>query len=750
MPTKDNFDMSDRKKFTQFFGQALKEIAQLRKMGSLGYLVAPELRHIIHQLYPEAPIVVLEKAHLKAVANGIADIENIFQHDTDLINVPDKKQLIDEQARELNLLRRFAKHEIDHIILIAGVGANHRHWITINAQRNEKGLIAITVADSLHPVADWVRDRSLIVNNILPFYLILQNGINSCKVLFTKDMQCELFEEYEPEELEVSGKSEHGHAEQAIAPIESNKLIFVIKALQMQHENILRLKNTLQYILDALRTGRINARNKLLMYLKIERFKRSSDILIHYLLKSRLTLNPDSLYQEKLAQLERLFFRDAKNPEDVDIYTTLTEILDTSIHNQKEEDDCVNNLRKIITKLNNMAPMIQELEEKLGNQSDADGQEFFNAITTKLNPEHISCILKHTSPQIRGLIGSIVENKPIASRMLLYGPPGNGKTTLPQAIAQICNRPFYIIRVASTGNSYQFSQEKDFAVINDFLKQHPNAIVLIDEIDCAFTDKKENDKAAKSLCDLIKNAKTQYPLAVIIATTNCDPQYQVDHSITRDESGNKPFPEALKSLFGQNTYKIDNPETAQRIDLIDYFAKQVAKRVTVHLSQEDKLELARITKKFSIRDIEAMFAQAEQQLMIPRGDAVIAQLTTDATTTDQVQQTSTYQQVIDKTVLTHARDVVYQSIITKKPWKKTVADFYHVTERTLHLISQIESCLHPCVQLYFRRVDKAQHAQELVTAAENQAKLHNNQKGAIPVKAKDGKIQEQEQGCITQ
>ncbi|HML19624.1 MAG TPA: ankyrin repeat domain-containing protein [Candidatus Dependentiae bacterium] len=554
-PTKDNFDRSDRKKFTQFFEQALKEITQLRKMGSLGYLIAPEFRHLIHQLYPEAPIVVLEKAHLKAVANGIADIENIFQHDTDMINVHDKKQLIDEQARELSLLRRFSKHEIDHIILIAGVGANHGHWITIDAQRNERGNIAITVADSLHLVADWVLDRSLIVNNVLPFYLILQNGIDSCKGLFTKDMQWELFEEYEPEELEVSEKSEPGNAEQAIAPVESNKLIFVIKALQMQHESILRLKSTLQNILDILKTGRINAHGKLVMYLKIERFKRSSDILIHYLLKSRLTLNPDSPYQEKLARLERLFFMDAKNPEDVDIYATLTTILDTSIHDQKEKDNCANNLRKIITKLNNMVPMIQELEEKLSNQSDADGQEFFNAITTKLNPEHISCILKHTPPQIRGLIGSIAENKPIASSMLLYGPPGNGKTTLPQAIAQVCNRPFYIVRVASTGNSFQFSQEKDFAVINDFLKQHPNAIVLIDEIDCAFTDKKENDKAAKNLCDLIKNAKKQYPLAVIIATTNCDPLYQVDHSITRDESGNKPFPEALKSYIRLTTLK---------------------------------------------------------------------------------------------------------------------------------------------------------------------------------------------------
>jgi hypothetical protein len=32
-------------------------------------------------------------------------------------------------------------------------------------------------------------------------------------------------------------------------------------------------------------------------------------------------------------------------------------------------------------------------------------------------------------------------------------------------------------------------------------------------------------------------------------------------------SRKQTLPEALKSLFGQNTYKIDNPETAQRIDL---------------------------------------------------------------------------------------------------------------------------------------------------------------------------------------
>ncbi|HML19625.1 MAG TPA: hypothetical protein PKD74_03545 [Candidatus Dependentiae bacterium] len=147
--------------------------------------------------------------------------------------------------------------------------------------------------------------------------------------------------------------------------------------------------------------------------------------------------------------------------------------------------------------------------------------------------------------------------------------------------------------------------------------------------------------------------------------------------------------------------------------------------MTVHLSQEDKLELARITKKFSIRDIEAMFAQAEQQLMIPRGDTVIAQFTTGITPIEQDQQAPIYQQIIDKTVLTHAQNIVYQSTMTKKPWKKTVADFYHVTERTLHLISQIESCLHPFIQLSWRREDKAQHEEELETSAANQIILHN-------------------------
>ncbi len=94
-----------------------------------------------------------------------------------------------------------------------------------------------------------------------------------------------------------------------------------------------------------------------------------------------------------------------------------------------------------------------------------------------------------------------------------------------------------------------------------------------------------------------------------------------------------------------------------------------------------------------------MFAQAEQQLMIPRGDAVIAQLTTDATTTDQSNR-----QVHINSYRQNSPNTCSRCCISinnnKEAWKKTVADFYHVTERTLHLISQIESCLHPCVQLY--------------------------------------------------
>lgn len=508
-------------------------------------------------------------------------------------------------------------------------------------------------------------------------------------------MQSELFEEYQPKEPTMRRDQRN-----LIQDAELNKLASLTLVLQTHIESINRLKEAISQLLDAIKKGYFEEQQRLLAYLRLERFKNSSDILLFSLTRSRLHLPANDPNQERLEALNQTFSRNEADKNDVDICECLKKIIGLDHFDWQQIGIFAQQLNKIITKLNEMEGLVYEVE------NNTNSQDFFNAAAKPLEDEQVAFIMKYAPENINSLLSSIDKNLP-GLRLLLYGPPGNGKTTFAQAIAQFCNRPFFMMRIASTGNKYQFSQEKDFNTINSYLDRHPNGIILLDEIDCAFTDKKDNDKSAKNLCDIIKFAKTKYPQAAFIATTNCDIQYAVDNTITRDESGQKQFPAALKSLFGQDVCKVDNPGEEYRKAIIDYYCKQYSTRNTINLSDADKWYLVKKTKNFSIRDIESMFARAEQLLIGAAGAENIAQRLAKfqgiPTQAQEVKDQGPH--IINREIMERARDNVFQSIITKQPWRKRIADCYHIAERTLTLVSLATSCANPFIQLYWRCQD---------------------------------------------
>ena len=156
------FDKNDRKKFISFFQWALQFIAEKRKIGSLGYLLTKELRDLVSILCPEEPIVVLEKNHLKMIADGIARPEEVFdEHNQIYKDEKEQKRLSGEQTRELELLRSFSNGTLDHIVIVAGIGTDVGHWITIYAQRKQDGIVSLKIADSLRLVRIGIMTRRL-------------------------------------------------------------------------------------------------------------------------------------------------------------------------------------------------------------------------------------------------------------------------------------------------------------------------------------------------------------------------------------------------------------------------------------------------------------------------------------------------------------------------------------------------------------------------------------------------------------
>lgn len=115
-----------------------------------------------------------------------------------------------------------------------------------------------------------------------------------------------------------------------------------------------------------------------------------------------------------------------------------------------------------------------------------------------------------TGPQ--SVLRIAVEHTRIPS-MILWGPPGVGKTTIAQIIAQSLNRPFYTLSAISSG-------VKDVREVIERAKFEANAILFIDEI----------HRFNKGQQDALLGAVEKGTITLIGATTE-NPSFEVNSAL---------------------------------------------------------------------------------------------------------------------------------------------------------------------------------------------------------------------------
>ena len=138
--------------------------------------------------------------------------------------------------------------------------------------------------------------------------------------------------------------------------------------------------------------------------------------------------------------------------------------------------------------------------------------------------------------------------KKLGGGILLYGPPGNGKTLIARAIASETGSTFFPIKFSDIGSKWFGETEGRIKALFDEARAEKSAVIFFDEIDaiasCRSDDNSTNRMVAELLAQMDGINRVQGNLTVVAATNRID---SLDPAILRpgrfDEKILVPLPD---------------------------------------------------------------------------------------------------------------------------------------------------------------------------------------------------------------
>ncbi|XP_066452219.1 spastin isoform X3 [Eleutherodactylus coqui] len=182
-----------------------------------------------------------------------------------------------------------------------------------------------------------------------------------------------------------------------------------------------------------------------------------------------------------------------------------------------------------------------------------------------------------------------------ARGLLLFGPPGNGKTMLAKAVAAESNATFFNISAASLTSKYVGEGEKLVRALFSVARELQPSIIFIDEIDSLLCERREGEH------DASRRLKTEFLIEFDGVQSGGDDRVLVMGATNRPQE----LDEAVLRRFTKRVYvSLPNEETRLLL-LQNLLSKQGSP-----LTQKELAQLGRLTEGYSGSDITALAKDA--------------------------------------------------------------------------------------------------------------------------------------------